>query len=92
MFKQNLEKVESSLKVWQKMPQEKPNVLQENGILPTRTMCLEFGELLENKSLVLKSLIEEIDDTLGLRAEVFQDVVSHCEKGSCNTMNQNGCC
>lgn len=71
------------------MPQEKLDVLQENDIIPTRTMYIEFGELLENKSFVLKELIKEIDDTLRLRMEMVQDVVSRFEKISCKIVSQD---
>lgn len=86
-FKQNLERVEGSLTICRTMPPQQLSVLQEHAIIPSRVMYLEFEELLENKALVLKSLIKEIDDAMRLRVEVFQGVVSHCEKASCNIMS-----
>lgn len=88
-FKQDLEKVESNLKVWRRLPEEKLDVLQENSIIPIRVMYIEFAKFLENKSLVLKELIQEIDDALKLHIEMVQDIVSRFEKISCKIIIQD---
>lgn len=89
-FKKNLESVEESLTIWCTMPQQQLSVLQEHAIISSRVMYLEFEELLENKTLVLKSVIEEIGDAKRFRGEVYRDIVSHCERASCNIVSQDG--
>lgn len=70
-FKKNLESIEGSLTIWRTMPQQQLSVLQENVIISSRIMYLEFEELLENKALVFKSLIEEIGDAKRFQGEVY---------------------
>lgn len=89
-FIRNLEKVEDNLTIWLKIPQQKLSVLLERQVIPSRVVYLEYQELLEKKALVLKSLIEYIDDAMRLRMEVFQDMISHCQKASCTIMGHDG--